>query len=62
MPDFISLISRVLGGIIFALVHGWQLTLAFMSLSPLVVLGFNLTIKVNTIQTFIDPSNIESIL
>ena len=54
MPDFISLISRVFGGIIFALVHGWQLTLAFMSFSPLVVLGFNLTIKVNIFRTSAD--------
>jgi hypothetical protein len=47
MPDFIALISRVLGGVIFALVRGWQLTLVFMAFSPFVVLGFNLTVKVD---------------
>jgi hypothetical protein len=48
VPDFIALISRILGGIIFALVRGWQLTLVFMSVSPFVAIGFNLTVKVDS--------------
>ena len=46
VPDFISLLARVLGAIIFALATGWQLTLVFLSVSPFIILIFNLTFRV----------------
>ncbi|CAF4075980.1 unnamed protein product [Rotaria magnacalcarata] len=46
VPDFISLLSRMLGALIYALVTGWKLTLVFISIAPFVVLTFNLTVAV----------------
>ncbi len=46
MPDFISLLARILGAIIYALITGWKLALVFLSVSPFIVLIFNLTVKV----------------
>ncbi len=46
MPDFISLLARIVGPIIYALVVGWKLALVFLSVSPFIVLAFNLTVKV----------------
>ncbi|CAF2623577.1 unnamed protein product [Rotaria sp. Silwood2] len=46
VPDFISLLSRMLGALIYALATGWKLTLVFLSVSPFVILTFNLTILV----------------
>jgi len=46
MPDFISLLARMIGAIIYALAIGWKLTLVYLSISPLIILTFNLTIKV----------------
>ncbi|CAF0919000.1 unnamed protein product [Rotaria sordida] len=44
--DFISLICRLFGGLIFAFVTGWKLTLVFIALSPLTVIAFNITMRV----------------
>ncbi|CAF1034859.1 unnamed protein product [Adineta steineri] len=46
MADFISLLSRVISTILYALIVGWKLTLVFLSVSPLIVLAFNLTVKI----------------
>ncbi|CAF5081195.1 unnamed protein product, partial [Rotaria sp. Silwood1] len=46
VPDFISLVSRMLGALIYALVTGWKLTLVFLSISPFVIITFNLTVLV----------------
>ncbi|CAF4473429.1 unnamed protein product, partial [Rotaria sp. Silwood2] len=46
VPDFISLLARMLGALIYALATGWKLTLVFLSVSPFVILTFNLTILV----------------
>jgi hypothetical protein len=40
------------GSLIFSLVTGWKLTLVALSLTPLTILIFNVTIKV--IEYFID--------
>jgi ABC-type multidrug transport system fused ATPase/permease subunit len=47
VADFICLLSRIIASIIFALYTGWKLTLVFLSISPLIVLSFNLLIRVN---------------
>jgi hypothetical protein len=36
----------MIGSLIYILVVGWKLALVYLSVSPLVVLAFNLTIKV----------------
>lgn len=46
MPDFIALFARMTGCLIYSLVIGWKLTLVYLSLSPLIILTFNLTLKV----------------
>jgi ABC-type multidrug transport system fused ATPase/permease subunit len=46
VPDFIALVSRTLGSLIFALITGWKLTLVFLSISPFIIILFNVTIKV----------------
>jgi ABC-type multidrug transport system fused ATPase/permease subunit len=48
VADFISLLSRIIGSLVFALVTGWKLTLVFLSISPLIVLSFNLLIRVKS--------------
>jgi len=39
-------VARMLGSIIYALVIGWKLTLVFLSISPLIIITFKITIKV----------------
>ncbi|CAF3907268.1 unnamed protein product [Rotaria magnacalcarata] len=46
VPDFISLLSCVLGALIYALVTGWKLTHVLISVSPIVILTFNLAVLV----------------
>ena len=46
VPDFLFLLARMLGALIYALITGWKLSLVFLSVSPIVVLMFNVTIKV----------------
>ncbi|CAF4145934.1 unnamed protein product [Rotaria sordida] len=46
MPDFISLLARTLGALIYTLTIGWKLTLVFLSVSPLIIITFNLVVKV----------------
>lgn len=38
----------MIGSLIYSLVIGWKLTLVYLSISPLIVLMFNVTIKVMT--------------
>jgi ABC-type bacteriocin/lantibiotic exporter with double-glycine peptidase domain len=45
MADFLSLLARMVGCLVFALVKGWKLTLVILSIAPLVIIAFNLTIK-----------------
>ncbi|UJR19545.1 hypothetical protein I4U23_022675 [Adineta vaga] len=45
VADLLSLLARMVGCLIFALVKGWKLSLVIMSIAPLVILAFNLTIK-----------------
>ncbi|CAF3578851.1 unnamed protein product [Rotaria sordida] len=46
VPDFISLLSRMLGAVIYSLATGWKLTLVFLSISPLIIITFNVTVLV----------------
>jgi ABC-type multidrug transport system fused ATPase/permease subunit len=46
VPDFVSLLARVVGALIYALITGWKLTLVFLSISPFIVILFNVTVKV----------------
>jgi ABC-type multidrug transport system fused ATPase/permease subunit len=45
MADFLSLLARMIGCLVFALSKGWKLTLVILSVAPLVIIAFNLTIK-----------------
>jgi ABC-type multidrug transport system fused ATPase/permease subunit len=45
VADFLSLLARMVGCLVFALVKGWKLTLVILAGAPLVILVFNLTIK-----------------
>ncbi|CAF0985129.1 unnamed protein product [Adineta steineri] len=45
VADFLSLIARMIGCLVFGLYKGWKLTLVILAVAPLVILAFNLTIK-----------------
>ncbi|CAF4172673.1 unnamed protein product [Adineta steineri] len=45
VADFLSLLARMIGCLIFALTKGWKLTLVILAVAPLVIIAFNLTIK-----------------
>ena len=45
VADFLSLLARMIGCLIFALITGWKLTLVILAVAPLVILAFNLTIR-----------------
>ncbi len=45
VADFLSLLARMIGCLVLALVKGWKLTLVILAVAPLVMLAFNLTIK-----------------
>jgi ATP-binding cassette subfamily B (MDR/TAP) protein 1 len=45
VADFLSLLARMVGCLVFALFKGWKLTLVILAAAPLVILLFNLTIK-----------------
>jgi ABC-type multidrug transport system fused ATPase/permease subunit len=36
----------MLGALVYALVIGWKLTLVFLSISPVIIILFNVTVKV----------------
>lgn len=48
--DFLCLFSRIIGTLVFSFYTGWKLTLVFLSISPLIILCFNLLIKVRRIK------------
>ncbi|CAF4988858.1 unnamed protein product [Rotaria sp. Silwood1] len=64
VPDFISLIGRMIGSLIYSLLIGWKLTLVYLSISPLIILVMNLTIKmiatftIKEIEAFASASSI----
>ncbi|CAF3496524.1 unnamed protein product [Rotaria sp. Silwood1] len=64
VPDFITLVSRTLGSLVYSFIVGWKLSLVFLSISPLVILTFNLTVKmivkytVKEVQAFASASSI----
>ncbi|CAF4275601.1 unnamed protein product [Adineta steineri] len=46
VPDFVTLLAKATGVIVYALVVGWKLALVFLSVSPLVILMYRITIVV----------------
>ena len=52
VPEFISLAARMFSCVIYALIIGWKLSLVFLSVSPVIVLTFNVTIKVSEQQKY----------
>ncbi|CAF0978121.1 unnamed protein product [Adineta steineri] len=54
VPDFICLLARIISLIIFSLVTGWKLTLVFLSISPLIVITFNVLIRLMTKFTVLE--------
>ena len=47
--DFISLLARIIGSLVFSLYTGWKLTLVFLAISPLIIFSFFLLIQVRLI-------------
>ncbi|UJR07170.1 hypothetical protein I4U23_011458 [Adineta vaga] len=45
MIEFISSVARAIGCVVFSLIKGWKLTLVFISIAPLIIIAFNITIK-----------------
>ena len=45
VADFLSLLARMIGCLIFSFIKGWKLTLVILAIAPLVIVAFNLTIK-----------------
>ncbi|CAF0803457.1 unnamed protein product [Adineta steineri] len=64
VPDFFSLCVRMISSLILAFVEGWKLTLVYLSISPLIVVTINFTIKtiikytVKEVQAFASASSI----
>ena len=46
VADFLSLLARMIGCLIFALVKGWKLTLVILSVSPLLFVSAVILTKV----------------
>ncbi|CAF1032346.1 unnamed protein product [Adineta steineri] len=46
VPDFVTLLAKATGVMVYALVVGWKLALVFLSVSPLVILMYRITIVV----------------
>ena len=46
VPDFICLLARVTGALIYSLIIAWKLTIIFLLLSPLLIVAFNRIITV----------------
>lgn len=44
--EFISLICRLISGLVFAFVQGAKLAAVFLALSPLTIIAFNITMGV----------------
>ena len=47
VADFVCLLARIIGSIIFSFYTGWKLTLVFLAISPLIAISFNLLIRVS---------------
>ncbi|CAF1114071.1 unnamed protein product [Adineta steineri] len=46
VPDFVSLVSRAICLLIYGLIIGWKLSLVFLSVSPLFILMYKITIVI----------------
>ncbi|CAF1188857.1 unnamed protein product [Adineta steineri] len=46
VPDFVSLVSRVICLLIYGLIFGWKMSLVFLSVSPLIILMYKITIVI----------------
>ncbi|UJR08520.1 hypothetical protein I4U23_012783 [Adineta vaga] len=46
VPDFLLLLTWMIGALVYAFSRGWKLALIFLSISPLIIFTFNLTIKI----------------
>ncbi|CAF3649714.1 unnamed protein product, partial [Adineta steineri] len=46
VPDFVQLVSRAICVLIYALIIGWKLSLVFLSVSPLMILMYKITIVI----------------
>ncbi|CAF0803419.1 unnamed protein product [Adineta steineri] len=64
VPDFFSLCVQMISSLILAFVEGWKLTLVYLSISPLIVITINFTVKtiisytVKEVQAFASASSI----
>lgn len=47
VADFICLLSRVIGTLAYSFYAGWKLTIVFLSISPFIIISFNILIRVN---------------
>ncbi|CAF1420963.1 unnamed protein product, partial [Adineta steineri] len=43
VPDFVSIVSKAICVLIYALIIGWKLSLVFLSVSPLIILMYKIT-------------------
>jgi ABC-type multidrug transport system fused ATPase/permease subunit len=62
IPEFISHFARMCSCIIYALAIGWKLALVFLSISPLIVYSFNVTIKVTEDESPSPSSSLQIIV
>ncbi|CAF0982646.1 unnamed protein product [Adineta steineri] len=46
VPDFVQLVSRAICVLIYGLIIGWKLSLVFLSVSPLMILMYKITISI----------------
>ncbi|CAF1495968.1 unnamed protein product [Adineta steineri] len=54
VPAFLSLVSRIICLLIFAMITGWKLSLVFLSVSPLIILVYRITILITVKYTAIE--------
>jgi hypothetical protein len=47
VADFTALIARIVGSLAYAFYAGWKLTLVFLSVSPLIIITFNVSVIVS---------------
>ncbi|CAF1398418.1 unnamed protein product [Adineta steineri] len=46
VPDFVSLVSRAICVLIYGLIIGWKMSLVFLSVSPLIIFMYKITIVI----------------
>lgn len=47
IADCTALLARIVGCLTYSLYIGWKLTLVFLSVSPLIIITFNVTVIVS---------------